>query len=204
MRAMYFAEELGAHIYFPHISSRMALDEMRRWRQRFQVCPRDLPALSYAHEESELGRMGKANPPFRARTTAKRCGKRSPTVRSTWSPPITCRARRATKEKPLWLASQGFPATATILPVLLSEGYHKRRCRCSASASCSRPVPAESSTSRRSRAPRSGSRRRPHARRPEQSACCTPPSFGSYSDYSLYDGWKFKGWPVRSSCAARR
>ena len=21
---------------------------------------------------------------------------------------------------------------------------------------------------------------------------------GSYSDYSLYDGWKFKGWPVRT------
>ena len=35
--------------------------------------------------------------------------------------------KRATKEKPMWQASQGFPGTATILPVLLSEGYHKGR-----------------------------------------------------------------------------
>ena len=34
--------------------------------------------------------------------------------------------KRATKEKGIWQASQGFPGTATILPVLLSEGHHKR------------------------------------------------------------------------------
>ena len=25
-----------------------------------------------------------------------------------------------------------------------------------------------------------------------------PSELGSYSDYSLYEGWKFRGWPVRT------
>jgi dihydropyrimidinase len=29
------AEHLGARVYFPHISTRMALDEVRRWRERY-------------------------------------------------------------------------------------------------------------------------------------------------------------------------
>ena len=35
--------------------------------------------------------------------------------------------KRAGKDKGIWQASQGFPGIATILPVLLSEGYHKGR-----------------------------------------------------------------------------
>ena len=58
--------ELGARVYFPHISSRKALDEVRNWRQRYkdvivETCPHYLTHT----EDSELGGMGKANPPFR-------------------------------------------------------------------------------------------------------------------------------------------
>ena len=30
-------------------------------------------------------------------------------------------------DKPLWLAAQGFPGIAAILPVLISEGYRKSK-----------------------------------------------------------------------------
>ena len=44
VRAMYFAEHLGAQIYIPHLSTRMALDEVRKWRCRYdkvfvETCP---------------------------------------------------------------------------------------------------------------------------------------------------------------------
>ena len=66
VRAMYFAEHVGAQIYVPHLSTRMALDEVRKWRRRYphvlvETCPHYL-----THDEnSTLGGLGKANPPFR-------------------------------------------------------------------------------------------------------------------------------------------
>ena len=44
VRAMYFAERLGARIYVPHLSTRLALDEVRKWRRRYddvyvETCP---------------------------------------------------------------------------------------------------------------------------------------------------------------------
>ena len=44
VRAMYFAEHLGAQIYIPHISTRLALDEVRKWKARYdriyvETCP---------------------------------------------------------------------------------------------------------------------------------------------------------------------
>jgi len=67
IRALYMAETLGANIYIPHISTRMALDEVRRWRDRYdgvtvETCPHYL-----THDwNMDLGGMGKANPPFRS------------------------------------------------------------------------------------------------------------------------------------------
>ena len=107
--------------------------------------------------------------------------------------------KKATKDKPLWLASQGFPGTATILPVLLSEGYHKRKlplqriCRLLTSnpASIFQLAPLKGSLA-------------PGADADltlvdlEKVRTVKAEELGSYSDYSLYDGWKFKGWPVRT------
>jgi hypothetical protein len=37
VRGCWFAEQLGATIYVPHLSSGLALDEVRRWRQRYEA-----------------------------------------------------------------------------------------------------------------------------------------------------------------------
>ncbi len=88
---------------------------------------RDLPALPDAHHELDLGGRGRANPPFRTKDDQDALWEAladgtADVVASDHVP-----RKKATKDKPLWLASQGFPGTATILPVLLSEGYHKKR-----------------------------------------------------------------------------
>ncbi|MFD2137789.1 dihydroorotase family protein [Novosphingobium resinovorum] len=67
IRALYLAEKLRARIYIPHISTRMALDEVRRWRDRYdrvtvETCPHYL-----THDwDADIGPIGKANPPFRS------------------------------------------------------------------------------------------------------------------------------------------
>ena len=73
--------------------------------------------------------------------------------------------KRATKEKPIWQASQGFPGTATILPVILSEGYHKGRIGLQRIAQVFSSTPARCSTWARKGRRRGGLRRRPDAGR---------------------------------------
>jgi len=200
VRAMYFAEHLGARVYVPHLSTRLALDEVRRWRARYgevfiETCPHYLTHT----EDSDLGGMGKANPPFRSADdrAAMWEGLADGSIDVVASDHVP--RKRATKEKGLWLASQGFPGTATILPVLLSEGYHKGRLSLQQIARVLTAGPAGVFDL----APAKGriavgsdadltlvdlGRER----------VVSAAELGSWSDYSLYDGWKLKGWPVRT------
>ncbi len=125
---MYFAERTGARVYFPHISSRLALDEVRRWRKRYdQVWIETCPHYLTHTEDSDLGGIGRANPPFRTKDDQDALWEAlfDGTIDIVASDHSA--RRRVTKDKPLWLAAQGFPGIAAILPVLLSEGYHKRQ-----------------------------------------------------------------------------
>lgn len=200
VRAMYFAEHLGAQIYVPHISTRMALDEVRKWRTRYdkvfvETCPHYLTHT----EDSDLLGMGKANPPFRSAddVAAMWEGLQDGSIDVVASD--HCPRKRATKEKPLWLASQGFPGTATILPVLLHEGYHKGRLSLRRIAEVLTKAPAAIFNV----APHKGSL----AIGSDAditlvdlnlSRVVNPAELGSYSDYSLYEGQNLKGWPVQT------
>ncbi|HZP88720.1 MAG TPA: dihydroorotase family protein [Burkholderiales bacterium] len=200
VRAMYFAEHLGARVYFPHISTRLSLDEVRRWRKRYdQVFIETCPHYLTHTEDSDIGPIGKANPPFHTSDDRDALweGLADGTIDVVASDHVP--RKRATKEKSLWLASQGFPGTATILPVLLSEGYHKGR--------LSLPRIAELLTSRPAEifnlAPAKG-RIAVGADADltlvdlDRERVVRAAELGSYSDYSLYDGWTLKGWPVRT------
>jgi len=200
VRAMYFAERLGARIYVPHLSTRLALDEVRKWRRRYddvyvETCPHYLTHT----EDSDLGGMGKANPPFRSADDRVAIWEGLADGSIDVVASDHCPRKRATKEKNLWLASQGFPGTATILPVLLAEGFHKGRLTLQQVARLLTSGPA-----------------RIFDLGPAKGAIAVgcdadltlvdlarervvnAAELGSYSDYSLYDGWKLKGWPVRT------
>lgn len=200
LKAMLFAEHVGATIYIPHMSSRMGLDEVRRWRSRYdrvyvETCPHYLTHTS----DMDLGGMGKANPPFRSRAEQDALweGLFDGSIDVVASD--HCPRKRATKEKSLWLASQGFPGTATILPVLLHEGYHKRGLPLRRICELVSTAPARIF----------GIDNRKGALRPGMDADITLVDLDlerkvrhedllSYSDYSIYDGWTFKGWAVET------
>ena len=107
--------------------------------------------------------------------------------------------KRATKEKTLWLASQGFPGTATILPVLLSEGYHKGRLTLPRIAELLTSAPADifdlAPVKGRIAVGADADLTLVDLARVRTVKAA---ELGSYSDYSLYDGWVLKGWPVRT------
>lgn len=200
VRAMYFAQHLGARVYFPHVSSRLSLEEIRQWRSRYgeiyvETCPHYLTHT----EDSEIGTIGKANPPFRSADDVEALwgGLADGTIDLVASDHVP--RKRVTKEKNIWQASQGFPGTATILPVLLSEGYHKNRLSLERICQLVTTAPARVFELR----PRKG-KITVGADADltlvdlEKERVVRAMELGSYSDYSLYDGWTLKGWPVRT------
>ncbi len=200
VRAMLFAEKVGARVFFPHISSRMSLDEVRKWRKRYseiyvETCPHYLTHT----EDSGVGPIGKANPPLRSADDREALweGIADGTIQVVGSDHSA--RRRATKEKNMWLAAQGFPGIATILPVLLSEGYHKRQLSLqriaevltSGPAAIFDLLPAKGQIA-------IGSDADFTVVDLNLERVVKPEELGSYSDYSLYEGMTLKGWPVRT------
>jgi dihydropyrimidinase len=200
LRAMYFAEQLGARIYIPHLSTRLALDEVRKWRARYgEVLVETCPHYLTHDENSQLGPIGKANPPFRAADDVQAMweGLADGAIDVVGSDHVP--RKRAAKEKGLWQASQGFPGTATILPVLLSEGYHKGRLSLERVCDVVTAAPArifnlEPLKGRIAVGADADFTLVDLAKERVVKA----EELGSYADYSLYDGWKLKGWPVKT------
>jgi dihydropyrimidinase len=200
VRAMYFAEHLGARIYIPHLSTRMALDEVRRWRKRYgEVLVETCPHYLTHDENSDLGPLGKANPPFRSPDDVDAMweGLADGSIDVVGSDHVP--RKRAGKDKGIWQASQGFPGIATILPVLLSEGYHKGRLSLQRVCDVLTAGPArifnlEPGKGRIA----AGSDADLTLVDLQLERVVKWQELQSFADYSLYDGWKLKGWPVRT------
>ncbi len=197
VRAMYFAEHHGATIYIPHLSTRMALDEVRRWRDRYEhvhveTCPHYLTHTLDAGD----GSIGKANPPFRTQDDVDAMweGLADGSIDVVASDHVP--RKRATKDKPIWQASQGFPGTATILPVLLDEGYHKGRLGLRRIAQVLTSAPARIFQLHDKGDIRVGADADLTVVDLGLTREVKASELGSYSDYSLYDGRRLTGWPI--------
>jgi dihydropyrimidinase len=197
---MFLAEKLNVPLYIPHISSSLALDEVRGWRNRYdriyaETCPHYLTHTA----DSGLAGLGKANPPLRTEDDVEALwqGLADGTIDVVASDHVP--RKRSTKEKPIPEASQGFPGTATILPVLLHYGYHQNR--------LSLPKISALLTQTPARIFNLSSRKGNFSVGKDADLTfvdldlekeVNPNALGSYSDYSLYEGQKLKGWPVRT------
>jgi dihydropyrimidinase len=100
-------------------------------------------------------------------------------------------------EDNFWNALSGFSGLATMLPVMLSEGVNKKRIDllklseiCSANTSRIFGLfPKKGTIMERSDADLTIIDMVKEQR-------VTPDILNSHSDYTIYDGWKLKGWPV--------
>jgi len=126
-RAAFFASVAGASMYAVHVTNVETLDVLCHQRRRYphvflETCPHYL-----THDvDSELGALAKVNPPLR--TAADRealwqgiADGRIDVIGSDHVP-----RHRSAKSDDIWKSSAGFPGLQTLLPVLISEGFHKR------------------------------------------------------------------------------
>jgi dihydroorotase-like cyclic amidohydrolase len=127
-RAGLFARQTGARLYIVHTSSRLALEEGRRARDAgtaitIETCPHYL-----THSvDWPRGDVGKINPPLRERSDCDALWQGiADGVIDTVATDHIHRDLSA-KDGGIWKASPGCPGIDTLLPVLLSEGHHRRK-----------------------------------------------------------------------------
>lgn len=126
-RAAFIVNQAGAPLYVVHTSSTEALEAalMRRAAGDtvyLETCPHYL-----THDTGwEGGAIGKINPPLRAAEHCERLWKAI--FDGDIDTVATDHVHRdiTSKDGGIWKASPGCPGMETLLPVMLSEGYHKR------------------------------------------------------------------------------
>ena len=126
-RAARLCQAAGAPIYVVHTSSGEALDAAIAARQHgvsitIETCPHYL-----THDVTwDRGAVGKINPPLRepADRDALWQGIASGAVDTIASDHV--HRTLAGKDGGIWKASPGCPGLETLLPVMLTEGYHRR------------------------------------------------------------------------------
>lgn len=126
-RAAFIAHQAGAPLYVVHTTSAAALDAALRHRDVgadvwIETCPHYL-----THDVTwSGGDLGKINPPLRSAADRERLweGLASGEIDTVATDHVHRDA--SGKAGGIWAASPGCPGLETLLPVLLSEGHHKR------------------------------------------------------------------------------
>ena len=206
-RACYFAGKVGCPINIVHLSSREALGEVRRHRRTnaapvyVETCPHYL----LLDDASPAGVLAKVNPPIRGRADVDALweGIADGSVTTVGTDHVP--RKRSTKEgKGIWASSNGFPGVATMLPIMLDEGYHRRG------------IPPERIAAVLSR----NAARLYHMQGkgaiavgfdadlaivdPDLERTVDPAQLESFADYSPFEGTMLKGWPVMTLVRGRK
>ena len=126
-RAMYLAEVTNCRIHFLHLTSRRALSEVAMHLKRYnrisiEACH---PYLYFTQDDMKTLQM-KVKPPFRTSQDIEALweGIRQGLVKSIGTDHVPRPGE--TKQEGTWSLVTGIPGTGLLLPVMLSEGYHRR------------------------------------------------------------------------------
>jgi len=201
-RGMLFARQTGAPLYIVHLSAALCLDEVRAARRRWpdlavyvETCPHFLTHTSDAAFRPHT--LGKINPPLRhgPDVEALWAGLADGTVDTVGSDHVA--RRKDKKAGTIWTSAAGFPGTGAILPVLLSEGLHKRRLPIERIVDLTSYNPARIfGIYPRKGTLAVGADADLVVVDLDREQVCDAATFQSHADYSLYEGWTLKGWPV--------
>lgn len=194
-RVAYFGEVAECPVNIVHMSAGESLELVRRLRRPGRAPIHIETCIHYLslNKDEPLGAIGKVNPPLRAQSD----------VDALWDGVVTgdittigsdhVPRKVATKGDDIWSASAGFPAIAQILPVLISEGYHKRNVPLETLSACiSRNVAELYSIPAKGRiAP--GYDADLVVIDPEGETLVAAANYPSHSDYSPFEGKRLRG-----------
>ncbi len=197
----------GANLYFAHIGSTAALDAIQAQRQKgrsnyyIETCPH------YLTHTVDFGKVtAKVVPPLRSKSDLQSMWSalRNGLVDTIGTDHVANRLEMKTGKGDIWSALAGFPGIATMLPVLLSHGVNQDRITIEKVAE----VTSYNTARIFGMYPKKGTIE------PGSDADLTivdldiekkvtPDLLQSFSDYTIYDGHKLKGWPVMTIVRGR-
>jgi dihydropyrimidinase len=161
------------------------------------------PHYLFLNDQSKAGPYAKVNPPVRGQADVEAMweGVLDGSITTLGSDHVP--RKRVTKDKDIWAASNGFPGTGLILPLMLHEGYHRRGVSIerlvelmSVNASQIYNMPSKGSIS-------VGKDADLVIVDPDLEKTVDPAALESYADYTPYEGMTLKGWPVRTLIRGR-
>src|SRR5256885_341595 len=196
------ARKYGCVLYFVHIGSQGAMDAIKDEKKNgtkifVETCPHYL-TLSY---ESQKGYLAKVMPPIRTSNDVDAIWKeiQSGTVNSIGTDHVANRLNLKLAGNAVWDALAGFPGMGTMLPILISEGVNKGRMTLEQLVSLTSintakifgMFPKKGSLQNGSDADITIIDLKKENKVSSQ-------LFGGFSDYTVYEGWNLKGWPVKT------
>lgn len=204
-RVIYFGEKAECPVNIVHMSSRESLDIVRRHRRpgrapiNVETCSHYLSLTS----QSPIGFLGKVNPPLRSEADVDALwqGIAEGIVGTVGSDHVP--RKRETKGPDIWKASAGFPGLGTLLPVLISEGVHKRGLPIETIAAITSSNVAKLYSLPNKGRIAVGMDADLVIVDPDREIVVDPATQESFSDYSPYEGMRFKGAPVRTILRGR-
>ena len=195
-------------LYFVHIGSSKALDEIYKYKKLYpdlkiwiETCPHYL-----THSTDYDNINGKVVPPLRSRHNLLKLwhATASGIIDTIGTDHVANTLELKKADGNFWNAPSGFSGLATMLPVMLSEGANKNRINliriseiCSANVSRIFGLFPKKGTIIK------GSDADLTIVDMNKEQTVTPDILNSHSDYTIYDGWKLKGWPIMTIVRGR-
>ena len=196
-RAIFYGAVAECQIYIAHLTTKDGLDLIRKNKVEnkkvfCETCPHYLTFNTY----SEIGILGKVNPPLREQSDLEAlwAGLNDGTIDSISSDHVA--RKREKKIGTIWTAAAGFPGVGTILPILLSEGVNKRRLKIERIAEMNCKTARIFNLYPRKGTIRIGSDADFTIIDLALDKKVKAEDLKSGSDYSLYESWDLKGWPI--------
>ncbi len=201
-RAIWYCKETGSRLYIVHMTIGRGVQWVRDAQAAgvdviAETCPHYLVLSKY--DNDKVGSLGKVNPPLRDEQSQRLLweGLRDGTVTCLGSDHSTVVPKADKVNTSIWDAVPGFPGMGMLLPIMLSEGYHRGRISLEqlAGVLCRNNAQVYGIYPRKG-AIRVGSDADFALVDLERERVVTPDYMQSAADWGLYDGWNLKGWPV--------
>src|SRR5919107_4779952 len=190
----------GSNLYFVHIGSTAALDAILAEKEKgnsnfyIETCPH---YLTHTTEFEKL--TGKVVPPIRSKSDVQSMWSalRNGIIDTIGTDHVANKLSMKMGSGDIWSALAGFPGIATMLPVLLSKGVNENRIGIERVAEVTSYNTARIfHMYQRKGTIQPGSDADLTLIDLNLEKTVTPELLQSYSDYTIYDGWKLRGWPI--------
>jgi dihydropyrimidinase len=200
--ASQIARKTGCKLYFVHIGSQAAMDAILKERKNgtkifVETCPHYL-TLSY---ESQEGFLAKVMPPIRSSKDTARIWKevQNGNIDSIGTDHVANRINLKLTGSTVWDALAGFPGIGTMLPILLSEGVNKGKITLQQLANLTSMNTAKIfGIYPKKGIIQKGSDADIVLVDMKKEKKVNSELLEGFSDYSVYEGWILRGWPVKT------